>query len=148
MEDACEMQTHDRVAIYSTAANTVDVFIVDDDEEHARSLARLVRSLGFSAEVAGSVERIVGNNAVSNDSVVLCDGRMPDGGAERLLKVLSARADAPSVAVVSGDGSEDFLYRLAALGAKEFFAKPVRHRELADWIRSTLSARARASCAA
>jgi DNA-binding response OmpR family regulator len=73
---------------------------------------------------------------------------MPDGGAERLLRILANRGDAPSVAVVSGDGSEEFLYRLAALGAKEFFAKPVRHRELIDWMRNTLAAHRGVSYAA
>jgi DNA-binding NarL/FixJ family response regulator len=35
---------------------------------------------------------------------------------------------------MSGDGSDDLVYRLAALGARGFFAKPVAIEEILDWI--------------
>jgi DNA-binding NarL/FixJ family response regulator len=60
---------------------------------------------------------------------------MPDGGAERLLPILSTCSNAPRLAVISGDSSDDYLYRLAALGAQAFFTKPVEVDEVVAWVR-------------
>lgn len=62
---------------------------------------------------------------------------MPDGGAERLLSILSSRQQTPRFAVVSGDATDEYLYKLAALGAQAFFTKPVAVDDIAGWIRSS-----------
>jgi DNA-binding NarL/FixJ family response regulator len=59
---------------------------------------------------------------------------MPAGGAEKLLSFFLGRTDRPFIAAMSGDGSDDLVYRLAALGARGFFAKPVAIEEILDWI--------------
>ena len=62
---------------------------------------------------------------------------MPDGGAERLLSIVSSRQQTPRFTVVSGDATDEYLYKLAALGAQAFFTKPVAVDDIAGWIRSS-----------
>ena len=113
----------------------VDVCVVDDDKEHGRSLSRLLRNFGLRVGESESLESFLRDFENDRVSSVLCDAHMPDGGAERLLPILAASAKAPPLAVVSGDTSDDQLYRLAALGAQAFFTKPVDVDEVVAWVR-------------
>jgi DNA-binding NtrC family response regulator len=61
---------------------------------------------------------------------------MPDGGALQLIEIFKDRGIQARVAVASGDGSEELLYRCAAHGAREFFCKPVEIEPLLSWVRS------------
>jgi DNA-binding NtrC family response regulator len=58
---------------------------------------------------------------------------MPDGGAERLLQILATSRQAFRCAVMSGETDDDLLYRCAALGAREFFQKPLDIERLVAW---------------
>ncbi len=113
----------------------IDVCVVDDDKEHGSSLSRLLRSFGFSVRQSGSLEELLQNFKSDRIGSILCDAHMPDGGAERLLPILAACSSAPRLAVVSGDSSDDYLYRLAALGAQAFFTKPVDVDQVVAWVR-------------
>ena len=110
------------------------VFVVDDDVEHGESLARILSARGVDAACFNSVSECLSSGALSASSIVLCDAHMPAGGAEKLLSFFLTRADRPCIAAMSGDGSDDLVYRLAALGARGFFAKPVAIEEILDWI--------------
>ncbi|MEY4669030.1 MAG: hypothetical protein RL518_1729 [Pseudomonadota bacterium] len=113
-----------------------DVCIIDDDAEHTSSLGRLLRSFGFKVQQSSSLSAFLQGFNNKQVSSILCDAHMPDGGAERLLPLLGSGASAPRVGVVSGDASDDQLYRLAALGAQAFFTKPVDIDEVVAWVRA------------
>jgi FixJ family two-component response regulator len=117
--------------------DSIDVYVVDDDIEHANSFARLLRSRYFSVRAFQTIQEFLSTFSGCNDAIILCDAHMPDGGAERLLSILSARQEAPRFAVVSGDATDEYLYKLAALGAQAFFAKPVTVDDVVRWIRSS-----------
>ena len=111
------------------------IFIVDDDTEQMRSLQRALAQRGFKTRTASSVDRLFQDCAVSDASLVLCDMHMPGGGVERLLKELKRIGQKPKVAVVSGDLSDEALYRVAALGASAAFVKPLDIDEVCRWLR-------------
>lgn len=117
-----------------TQEQRVDVYVVDDDEEHGRSLSRLLRNYGLRVRQSESIESFLRDFESGRGSAILCDAHMPDGGAERLLPILTASSKVPRLAVVSGDTSDDHLYRLAALGAQAFFTKPVDVEEVMAWV--------------
>ena len=117
--------------------NAIDVFVVDNDIEHANSFARLLRSQDFSVRAFQSIHEFFSAFSGCDDVIILCDAHMPDGGAERLLSILSARQQSPRFAVVSGDATDEYLYKLAALGAQAFFTKPVAVDDVVRWIRSS-----------
>ena len=113
----------------------VDVCIVDDDKEHGASLSRLLRGFGLKVGQRDSLDSFLRDFAGEDVPSILCDAHMPDGGAERLLPILATSSKASRLAVVSGDTSDDQLYRLAALGAQAFFTKPVDVDEVVAWVR-------------
>jgi CheY-like chemotaxis protein len=123
------------VADGAVQREAIDVYVVDDDREHGASLSRVLRSFGLSVRQSESLEGFLGDFKDSRVSSILCDAHMPDGGAERLLPILAMRSNAPRLAIISGDSSDDYLYRLAALGAQAFFTKPVNVDEVVAWIR-------------
>jgi two-component system sensor histidine kinase EvgS len=110
--------------------------IVDDDSDQGESLARVLAQYGLRARVFSSLEPMLKELEVSRPSFILCDAHMPGGGAERLLTLFRGRDGVPIVAVMSGDASDDQQYRLAALGARAFFTKPVVLDDLLAWIDS------------
>lgn len=108
-------------------------FLVDDDSDQAESLARVLSQYGVGARVFSSLESMLKELEVSRPNFVLCDAHMPGGGAERLLTLFRGRDGVPVVGVMSGDASDDQQYRLAALGARAFFTKPVVIEDLLAW---------------
>ena len=124
----------------ASLSDAIDVFVVDDDIEHAHTLARLLRSSTCSVRPFQTIQEFLNTFSGSDDAIILCDAHMPDGGAERLLPILAARQQTPRFAVVSGDAADEYLYKLAALGAQAFFAKPVEIADVVGWIRTCCSA--------
>jgi DNA-binding NtrC family response regulator len=129
------MEVFDGGVAKASAARAVDIFVVDDDAEHAASFARILRGGGLVVQEYHTIEGFLEKFTPCNNVVILCDAHMPDGGAERLLSLLASRKQSSRFAVVSGDASDEYLYKLAALGAQAFFAKPIRIDEILGWIR-------------
>lgn len=115
-------------------ASLEGIFIVDDDEEQARSLQRVLRARGVDSAYLPSVDQLFCDDGLRDGSIVVCDVHMPTGGVERLLKELKRVGREVKVGVVSGDLTDESLYHLAALGAKAAFVKPVDVEELCRWI--------------
>jgi CheY-like chemotaxis protein len=118
------------------SSGEIRVYVVDDDVEHASSFSRLLRRYGFSVEEFHSIHEVVSALPHRGEGIILCDAHMPDGGAERLLSILSTSARVPCFAVVSGDATDEYLYKLAGLGAQAFFAKPVEVSDVVQWLRT------------
>jgi DNA-binding NarL/FixJ family response regulator len=57
-----------------------------------------------------------------------------------LLAELRSRRISVRVAVMSGDNSEDVLYRVAAAGAEAFFDKPIAVEDVVEWIERPVAA--------
>lgn len=121
--------------VMNASAVTTDVAIIDDDHEHSESLRRLLERYGVRARKFAAVDDYLKEPTKSEGAIVLCDAHMPDGGAERLLMLLADRSHGVRVAVISGDASDDYLYKVSALGAQAFFCKPVDIGEVCTWIR-------------
>ncbi len=117
-------------------SHRLDVCIVDDDKEHGASLAKVLNSCGFIVQHVEGVRELLDTLHEREVASILCDAHMPDGGAEYLLPIVTALPRAPQIAVVSGDSSDEYLYRLAGLGAQAFFAKPVHVDEVVSWIQA------------
>lgn len=115
----------------------LELIIVDDDHEHAMSLERIVSKKGATARVFTSVSEAlayVEDSSNPNQRCIVCDVHMPDGGAHTLLNKLLASSHTISCAVMSGEAPDEELYQFAALGAREFFSKPIDVSVLLGWI--------------
>jgi CheY-like chemotaxis protein len=114
--------------------SNVDVIVVDDDSEHSESLTRILGRAGLVTRSFSSVDAARECVQENPDVKIVCDAHMPDGGAERMLKALHGKDGIPSIAVMSAGADDESLYRFAALGASEFFAKPIDTERLRAWI--------------
>jgi signal transduction histidine kinase/ActR/RegA family two-component response regulator len=128
-------QNEDR-AVVGAATEAIDLIIVDDDEQQVAALQRVLGTSGLTVRGATSVAEAATMAASAATKAVLCDATMPDGGALKLIELFKERGINTRIAVASGDGSEDLLYRCAAHGAREFFCKPVDIGPLLSWVRS------------
>lgn len=121
------------------AESVVELILVDDDTDQLLSVARAFSVKKIPTRTFESVSaaldylRSVALNP-QGKVAVLCDTHMPDGGSERLLQELKSSGLVMNVAVASGDLDEDTLYRLAALGAQAFFAKPIELKDVLGWL--------------
>lgn len=111
------------------------LIIVDDDSDHTQSLKRVLSRKGVKNECFTEVKAALDLISTQPMALVLCDAQMPDGGAERLLELLAASGANARLAVMSGEVNDVLLYRFAALGAREFFAKPINVDDLVAWVR-------------
>jgi signal transduction histidine kinase len=116
----------------------MSVLIVDDDIDQSSSLKRALAVYGMECGVAQTVAEAVEAIGSRNPGVVLCDSRMPDGGALALLEALECGVPTPRVAVVSGDATDECIYKCASKGAEAFFSKPVEVGQIATWIKGEL----------
>jgi DNA-binding NtrC family response regulator len=114
------------------------VIVVDDDGEHLRSLERLLNKSGIRASSCNCVDDALEQIKNICAAKVLCDAKMPDGGAERLLASLGGVAQGMQIGVMSAESNEQALYRYAALGAQEYFLKPVDLALLLEWIKAPI----------
>ena len=107
-----------------------NILLIDNDTRTRRSLARLLRAVGFDVE-----ERITGmaglTAALEEDyGLILLDLVLPDVAGEHVLRVLMSHK--PHVRVLVLSGVSEMGRRVAALegGAVDFAAKPFSNAEL------------------
>jgi CheY-like chemotaxis protein len=109
------------------------VLIVEDHEDGARTLARLIRLFGHTARVAGDGVEGLRAAVESGPDVVLADIALPrlDGWAfaRELLRRLPYR---PLLVAVTAFGSERDRERSRAAGFDHHLVKPIDVGELAD----------------
>jgi CheY-like chemotaxis protein len=144
LKESCGINAITRAGADERSCGSLDtaserrIIIVDDDSEHATSLARILERRGVKADIYDRVDSAlkacVSGSAGEVSEAVVCDAQMPDGGAERLLKLLSTSGVRVKFAVMSGESSDSALYRFAALGAREFFAKPLDIERVIAWL--------------
>jgi DNA-binding NtrC family response regulator len=111
------------------------LIIVDDDSDHTQSLERVLSRKGIKTECFTAIGTAIDVIIAQPVAAVLCDAHMPDGGAKRLLQLLATSGKQVRLAVMSGEVNDELLYRFAALGAREFFAKPIEVEDLTEWVR-------------
>src|SRR5687767_8937407 len=104
------------------------LLIVDDHQDSARALSRLLRHEGHFVVTAhtmtGALSLLVGQRPID---VLVSDIALPDGdGCELLGRIRSfyGGRDLPAVAL-SGIGDDTILQRCRAAGYRQFLGKPV-----------------------
>jgi phosphoserine phosphatase RsbU/P len=104
--------------------------IVEDEEQLARSMARILKSRGIESDTAFSGAEARERLAANDYAVVLLDVRLPDESGYGLLGEL--RALRPDIAVVMISGVDDPELGKAAVehGAHGYFIKPIGSTEL------------------
>jgi len=114
------------------------VAVVDDDESVRRALARLVRSLGFEADVFASGEDFLAALLVRRPDCVVLDLHMPKvSGFEVQARMAEAGLTVP-VIVITGHDSPEAQARALSGGASAYLRKPVDEQVLMQAIQGAV----------
>jgi len=110
------------------------VFLVDDEEEFASTLADRLRLRGFDVGVANDGETALRRIADNPPHVVLLDVKMPVvGGLEVLARIKSVLPEIPVIMLTGVGSTRDGIEGMQA-GAFDFLMKPLQIETLIEKI--------------
>jgi two-component system response regulator HydG len=101
------------------------IFIVDDDRDHAESIADILAMHGHDVDMAFSGEEAVRRFAERQFDVTLMDVKLPGmNGVEAFFELRRQRADA-QVIMMTGFSVEQWLSQAVLAGARGVLYKPL-----------------------
>jgi DNA-binding response OmpR family regulator len=115
--------------------NDVRVLVVEDNEDTAESVRRLLSQCGYQVMVAHTGQEGVTTARKLQPHVVLCDIGLPDSDGYAVASVLR-QSDSGKARIIAVTGHGDTMDRRRALAAgfDEHLVKPVEPRVLLDAI--------------
>jgi two-component system response regulator HydG len=108
----------------------VRLLVVDDDEEHADTLADALELDGYACKVASSGREALAALAEESWDAVLTDLKMPDVSGLEVLAEAVVRAPEVPVLVITGHASWETARDAIQGGAADYLSKPVDLSEL------------------
>ena len=110
------------------------IFIVDDDEDVAESLADLLEGRGYKVDVAFSGEEAIAGFRERDYDVAFMDVRMPGlNGVESLLEIRKLKPNA-KVVMMTAFSVEELLTKALEGGAAGVLHKPFEMRDFLEML--------------
>jgi FixJ family two-component response regulator len=114
------------------------VFVIDDDASIRKSLSRLLRSAGYTAETFSSAEEFLRREHFDGVGCILLDVRMPGLSGMDLQEKLN-KADYPMpIVFITGHGDIPMTVEAMKKGAVDFLTKPFDDEELLQALRAAI----------
>lgn len=113
------------------------IFLVEDDKEIAKNLARLLRAEGFAVIWAASWKEAVALFGKDKFDLALVDISLPDGNGFAVCTEIKQTQDIP-VIFLTASGDEASVVTGLNMGADDYITKPFRPRELVARIKTAL----------
>jgi DNA-binding response OmpR family regulator len=115
------------------------IFVVEDNEVIAKSLATVLRRAGYEPLVFHSGKSALDRARIETPAAVLCDIHLPDiNGLIVSQQMREQLGPQVPIVVVSGDTSMENLNALPHVGATYFFSKPMNVGNLIKFLREWL----------
>lgn len=118
------------LSVHANTSTNGFILAVDDDSDGVQSLARLLETQKLKVHTALGVDSALCVVNYSVPELIICDGQMPGGGAERLLSELKQRNLSIPVVVLTGDTQTQSVTRYLQAGAKEVLSKPAEPTDI------------------
>jgi CheY-like chemotaxis protein len=118
----------------SDNAKSLRILLVDDHEDTARAMGRLLKQLGHEVTLADSVGGALGAFAVQTFDVLVSDIGLPDGSGLDLMKRIRQLHRVRGIAL-SGFGMEEDVQRSRDAGFSDHLTKPISFQRLEAAIR-------------
>jgi CheY-like chemotaxis protein len=115
------------------------ILVVEDHEDSARALKRLLSHEGHTVSTAHNVADATAIAGAQTDlDLLISDISLPDGdGCELLRRLRGSRGGAPMPAIaLTGHGEEHWVEECREAGYREFMTKPVVYEQLLAAVRS------------
>lgn len=119
---------------------TADILLVEDHEDTARVLCRVLEQAGYTVAHAGSVRAARALATERHFDLLISDVGLPDGTGLELMRSLREERDLVGIAL-SGFGTDDDLAASSAAGFAEHLIKPVDWPQLRTAIERLLAAK-------
>jgi FixJ family two-component response regulator len=100
------------------------ISIVDDDASVRTATARLLRSLGFSADSFASAQEFLASPRLSDTSCLIADVQMPGMSGVELQQCLIARGHGTPMVFITAFPEEQIRQQAMNAGAVGFLSKP------------------------
>lgn len=113
------------------------IFLVEDEKEIAKNLARLLYSEGFCVTHASTQKEAVSMLTADQYDLALVDISLPDGNGFTVCTEIKQTQNIP-VIFLTASGEEASVVTGLNMGADDYITKPFRPRELAARIRAAL----------
>jgi signal transduction histidine kinase len=113
----------------SVAARHLRLLLVEDHEDTARVMSRLLRECNYDVQTASSVKSALERAEREPYDLVISDLGLPDGSGLDLMQELRNRYDLKGIAL-SGYGMEDDIRRSREAGFVAHLTKPVNFQSL------------------
>jgi FixJ family two-component response regulator len=118
------------------------ISVVDDDQSVRESLARLIRSVGFTVQVFGSAEEFLSAGQGHQPDCLILDIRMPGMNGIELQRELSASdRDLPVIFITAHGSDEEVRARALGAGAVDYLLKPLREEEVLKALETALNSK-------
>jgi FixJ family two-component response regulator len=118
------------------------ISIVDDDDSVRESLARLVRSVGFSVMAFGSAEEFLSAGQGGQPDCLILDIRMPGmSGLELQRELLASDRDLPLIFITAHGSDPEVRARALGAGAVDYLIKPLNEEEVLKAIDAALNSK-------
>jgi FixJ family two-component response regulator len=115
------------------------VFLVDDDASVRKSLARLVRTAGYEAELFASVRDFLARAPYEGPCCLVLDVRMPGLTGLDLQEALRVAGQRLSIVFITGHRDVPVSVKAMKAGAVDFLTKPVDAETLLEAIRQAVA---------
>ena len=125
----------------SAAAGPLRILLVEDHVDTARMLSHLLRSAGYSVQLAGGVALALENLKHAEFDLLISDLGLPDGSGHDLMRQLVVAGNPIKAIVLSGYGTEDDLRTSREVGFAEHLVKPANFAKLQAAIERVVGAK-------
>ena len=116
----------------------IKIFIVDDDAKFRKSLARLVKSIGYDVELLSSAKEFLEREPFDGTSCLLLDVRMPGLTGPDLQAELNDRDISIPIIFLTAHGDTPTGVKAMKNGAVDFLLKPLEEHALFEAIDKAL----------
>jgi CheY-like chemotaxis protein len=116
------------------AANPLSILLVEDHQDSAMVIGRIVRNMGHSVVVSHNMTDALLELREQKFDLVLSDIGLPDGTGIELLEKTRAFSNVPMIAL-TGYGTDDDLIKYRKTGFLHQLTKPIRFEQLEKLLR-------------
>ena len=114
------------------------IYIIDDDLEVGRALARLMRSVGYCPVVFQTALAFLSAHDRALHGCILLDARLPELGGLQLQAILRASGSLRPIVFLSGVGTIEMTVEAVKAGAIDFLTKPIDSQSLLKAVEQAL----------
>ena len=118
--------------------DSIDVLVVDDEEDIRELIELSLLRMGLACDTAGSVAEARERLAQRRYRLCLTDMRLPDGDGLELVEYIQSHQAGLPVAVITAYGSIETAIRALKRGAFDFVTKPVELKALRELVTHAL----------